>query len=265
MRAGPPQLEAHGVEVEIGGVRILRRADLTLDRGELVAIVGPNGAGKSTFVRAVSGLQPFSAGDVRWSGRVLPGLRGRELAHLRAFVPQRMPVPAGVGVREAVTIGRSSHLRPLRRLQGEDREAIEAAMERAGATPFAARPLTTLSGGEFQRVQIAIGLAQQAPVLIADEPTSQLDLGRDRDAAARPRRRGARGPARRPRPGAGDRGSRPGRGRLRRQDRRHRLARGGAHRRPPRRDLGRRRAPDGRGRTDRVAGGLAAGEGEEAR
>ncbi|HKO38185.1 MAG TPA: ABC transporter ATP-binding protein [Solirubrobacterales bacterium] len=165
------------MEVEIGGTPILRGADLTLDRGELVAIVGPNGAGKSTFVRAVSGLQPFAAGDVRWSGRVLPGLRGRELAHLRAFVPQRMPVPAGVEVREAVTIGRSSHLRPLRRLQGEDREAIEAAMERAGVTPFAARPLTTLSGGELQRVQIAIGLAQEAPVLIADEPTSQLDLG----------------------------------------------------------------------------------------
>ncbi|HEX7278224.1 MAG TPA: ABC transporter ATP-binding protein [Solirubrobacterales bacterium] len=177
MRTGPPELEAHGVEVEIGGTQILGGADLTLERGELVAIVGPNGAGKSTLVRAVSGLQPFSAGDVRWSGRVLPGLRGRELAHLRAFVPQRMPVPAGVEVREAVTIGRSSHLRPLRRLQGEDREAIEAAMERAGVTAFAARPLTTLSGGELQRVQIAIGLAQQAPVLIADEPTSQLDLG----------------------------------------------------------------------------------------
>jgi iron complex transport system ATP-binding protein len=177
MRSGPPQLEAHGVEVEIGGTPILRGADLTLDRGELVAIVGPNGAGKSTFVRAVSGLQPFTAGDVRWSGRVLPGLRGRELAHLRAFVPQRMPVPAGVEVREAVTIGRSSHLRRLRRLQGEDREAIEAAMERAGVTSFAARPLTTLSGGELQRVQIAIGLVQEAPVLIADEPTSQLDLG----------------------------------------------------------------------------------------
>jgi iron complex transport system ATP-binding protein len=176
-RIAAPQLEARGVEVEIGGAVILRGADLTLERGELVAVVGPNGAGKSTLVRAVSGLQPFSAGDVRWSGRVLPGLRGRELARLRAFVPQRMPVPAGVLVREAVTIGRSSHLRPLRRLQGEDREAIEAALDRAGVARFAERPLTTLSGGELQRVQIAIGLAQEAPVLIADEPTSQLDLG----------------------------------------------------------------------------------------
>ena len=172
-----PLMEAHGLEVEIAGAPILRGADLQIDAGELVAVVGPNGAGKSTLVRAVSGLQPYSAGDVRWTGRVLPGLRGRELARLRAFVPQRMPVPAGVIVREAVTIGRSSHLRPLRRLQGEDRDAIEAAMERAGVHRFAERQLSTLSGGELQRVQIAIGLAQETPVLIADEPTSQLDLG----------------------------------------------------------------------------------------
>ena len=176
-KAGAAPLEARGVEVEIGGTPILRGAELTLARGELVAIVGPNGAGKSTLVRAVSGLQGIAAGTVRWSGREVGEMRGRELARVRAFVPQRMPVPAGVTVREAVTIGRSSHLRPLRRLGGEDREGIERAMARAGAGRFAERPLTTLSGGELQRVQIAIGLAQEAPVLIADEPTSQLDLG----------------------------------------------------------------------------------------
>ncbi len=172
-----PLLKASGVEVEIGGTPILRGADLQLDGGQLVAVVGPNGAGKSTLVRAVSGLQATSGGTVLWSGRNVSEMRGRELARARAFVPQRMPVPVGVGVREAVTIGRSSHLRPLRRLTGEDRDAVAAAMERAGVAAFAERALTTLSGGELQRVQIAIGLAQEAPVLIADEPTSQLDLG----------------------------------------------------------------------------------------
>ncbi len=170
-------LEARGIEVEIGGTPILGGADLTVQHGELVAIVGPNGAGKSTLVRAVSGLQGISAGTALWSGREVGEMRGRELARVRAFVPQRMPVPAGVTVREAVTIGRSSHLRPLRRLSGEDRDGIEGAMARAGVTRFADRSLTTLSGGELQRVQIAIGLAQEAPMLIADEPTSQLDLG----------------------------------------------------------------------------------------
>ena len=172
-----PPLEASGVGVKIGDTQILEGADLRVDRGKLVAIVGPNGAGKSTLVRAVSGLQSRSAGSVRWSGRGLDEMRGRELARVRAFVPQRIPVPAGVTVREAVTIGRSSHLRPLRRLTGADRDGIEGSLDRAGVTRFAERSLTTLSGGELQRVQIAVGLAQEAPVLIADEPTSHLDLG----------------------------------------------------------------------------------------
>ncbi len=172
-----PLLDAQGIEVEIGGVPILRGADLRLERGRLVAVVGPNGAGKSTLVRAISGLQRLTAGSARWDGREVGDMRGRELAGLRAFVPQRMPVPAGITVREAVTIGRSARLRPLRRLTAADREGIERAMERARVTRFAERALTTLSGGEMQRVQIAIGLAQEAPVLIADEPTSQLDLG----------------------------------------------------------------------------------------
>jgi iron complex transport system ATP-binding protein len=172
-----PLLAAADVEVEIAGTPILRGADLVLWPGRLVAVVGPNGAGKSTLVRAVSGLQKPSGGEVLWQGRPLDGLRGRELSRLRAFVPQRMPVPAGITVREAVTIGRSSHLKMLGRLTGTDRAAIDASLERAGVGRFAERSLTTLSGGELQRVQIAIGLAQEAPVLIADEPTSQLDLG----------------------------------------------------------------------------------------
>ncbi|HEX3240400.1 MAG TPA: ABC transporter ATP-binding protein [Solirubrobacterales bacterium] len=174
---GVPLLEAEGVEVEIAGTPILTGADLRLERGELVAVVGPNGAGKSTLVRAVAGLQGLSGGTVLWGGRSLNGIRGRELSKLRAFVPQRMPVPAGITVKEAVTIGRSSHLRMLGRLTRTDHGAIAAAIERAGVTQFSERSLTTLSGGELQRVQIAIGLAQEAPVLIADEPTSQLDLG----------------------------------------------------------------------------------------
>lgn len=175
--AFPLPLEAYDVRVKIGGTPIVHGATLQVHPGELVAVVGPNGAGKSTLVRAACGLQRASAGVIAWSGREVGSLRGRELARLRAFVPQRMPVPAGVTVREAVTIGRSSQLRVLGRMTRADRDAIERAMARAEVGRFAERALVTLPGGELQRVQIAIGLAQEAPVLIADEPTSQLDLG----------------------------------------------------------------------------------------
>ncbi|MBS1845929.1 MAG: ABC transporter ATP-binding protein [Actinobacteria bacterium] len=182
--SAPLALEAYDVQVKIGGTPIVHDASFQVRPGELVAVVGPNGAGKSTLVRSVCGMQRPSAGAIAWLGTEIGALSGRELARLRAFVPQRMPVPAGVTVREAVTIGRSSQLRMLGRMTRADRDAIERAMARAEVGRFAERALTTLSGGELQRVQIAIGLAQEAPVLIADEPTSQLDLGATVEVAA---------------------------------------------------------------------------------
>jgi iron complex transport system ATP-binding protein len=170
-------LEARDVRVAIRGTEILRGADLELPAGSLVALVGPNGAGKSTFARAISGLQPLAGGRVVWDGTELPRLRHRRLAQLRAFVPQRPRVPEGITVRQAVGVGRAPHIRPLQRASRADRDAVERAMARAGVLEFSERMLTTLSGGELQRVQIAVALAQEAPVLIADEPASHLDLG----------------------------------------------------------------------------------------
>lgn len=172
-----PLIEARAVEVTIGGAEILKGVDLTLNGGELLAVVGPNGAGKSTLARAICGLRKPTGGSVRWSGRDLKDLKGRDLAKLRAFVPQRAQVPNGVSVLDAVSIGRSSHLKPFQSFTKEDREVIAESLARARMTGFEDRQLNTLSGGEMQRVQVAIGLAQGAPVLIADEPTAQLDLG----------------------------------------------------------------------------------------
>jgi iron complex transport system ATP-binding protein len=175
--AGERLLEASGVRVEIAGTAILEGVDLNLSRGELVAVVGPNGAGKSTFARAACGLQKVAGGKIEWGGRPIAELKGRELASLRAFIPQRPQVPAGVTVADAVSIGRSSHFGPFRGSSAEDREAIAAAQAKARVESLSDRLLTTLSGGELQRVQIAVALAQDAPALVADEPTAQLDLG----------------------------------------------------------------------------------------
>jgi len=178
-----PVLDARAVEVVIRGKPILHGADLAVGGGELVAVVGPNGAGKSTLVRACAGIQRTSGGSVRWAGEDVRQLAGRRLARLRAFVPQRSQVPAGLAVRAAVSVGRSPHIGPLRRAGQADRQAVERAMARVGVLELAERRLTTLSGGELQRVQIAVALAQEAPTLIADEPTSHLDLGATAEAA----------------------------------------------------------------------------------
>jgi ABC-type cobalamin/Fe3+-siderophores transport system ATPase subunit len=170
-------LEARDVRVTIGGTPILHGADIAVAQGELVAVVGPNGAGKSTLARATAGIQKMAGGEVLWDGQDVGKLRGRALARLRAFVPQRPRVPAGLTVLDAVRIGRSAHVGPLQRPTAADRAAADRAIERAGVGRFSDRMLTTLSGGELQRVQIAVGLAQEAPVLMADEPTSHLDLG----------------------------------------------------------------------------------------
>jgi len=170
-------LSVRDAVVSLGGTEILHGADLEALPGRLVAVVGPNGAGKSTLVRAAAGIQKMDSGTVRWNGADVAALRGRKLAKLRAFVPQRARVPEGVRVHEAVAIGRAPHLGPLSRPTRADHDAVDRAMLRAGVTAFADRRLTTLSGGELQRVQVAVALAQEAPALLADEPTSALDLG----------------------------------------------------------------------------------------
>lgn len=160
-----------------GGRAILRGARLRATPGRLVAVVGPNGAGKSTLVRAAAGIQPLAAGEVRWNDRPAKALGLRRLARIRAFLPQRPSVPAGVTVRDVVELGRAPHIGPLRRPSAADHDAVDRALERTDTAEFAQRRLATLSGGELQRVQIAIAIAQQTPALLADEPTSSLDLG----------------------------------------------------------------------------------------
>ena len=116
--------------VTIGEATILRDAVArALGRASSSRSSGPNGAGKSTLARAAAGIQKLAAGTVRWDGQEL---RGRQLARVRAFVPQRPRVPDGIVVREAVEIGRSPHIGPLRRATRADHDAVDRALERAG-------------------------------------------------------------------------------------------------------------------------------------
>lgn len=143
--------------------------------GELVSIIGPNGAGKSTLLRLLDGLERPASGEVRLGGRPLHELDHRERARSIAFVPQFLAHLPEVHVGDFVLGGRYAHLAGWGRRQAADRVAVAAALEACDATGLEGRLLANLSGGQRQRILIARALAQEAPVLLVDEPTSSLD------------------------------------------------------------------------------------------
>jgi iron complex transport system ATP-binding protein len=153
--------------------------DLTLDvaADEWVMLIGPNGAGKTSVLRALCGLLSFD-GDAWVDGRDVRALSRRELARMIAFVPQNPETPPELTVGEYVLLGRTPHLGYLATEGRRDRQAATRALERLDLLSFAERGLGSLSGGELQRAVLARALAQEAPVLLLDEPTTSLDLGR---------------------------------------------------------------------------------------
>jgi iron complex transport system ATP-binding protein len=171
-----PTLEARGVVIEAGGRRLLHGVDVALGAGELVGLVGPNGAGKSTLLRALTGMTPLAAGSVTLGGRPLAAIDRRERARHVAVVQQLPEAPRSMAVAELVLLGRYPHLGLLGRETARDRDYAAEAMRRAGCLAQAGRELGTLSGGERRRAFIARALAQEATLLLLDEPTAHLDV-----------------------------------------------------------------------------------------
>jgi len=166
---------AQGLTVELAGRLVLRDVSLALSPGHLVALVGPNGAGKTTLLRALAGLVP-SSGVVHVRGDALSSLSLRERARRFAYLPQGHLVHWPLPARNIVALGRYPHgVTDPARLTAKDAEAVLRAMQAADVMEFSERRVTELSGGERSRVALARVLAVEAPVILADEPTSSLD------------------------------------------------------------------------------------------
>jgi iron complex transport system ATP-binding protein len=160
-----------------GARRVGEGVTFALASGETLAVLGGNGAGKTTLFRTLLGLLPPQAGRIAVGGAALQTLEPRERARRLAYVPQQHVPAFGFSVLEAVLMGRAARLSAFARPGGADRAAALDALSRLGIAALAARPVTELSGGERQLVLVARALAQQAPVLILDEPTASLDFG----------------------------------------------------------------------------------------
>jgi iron complex transport system ATP-binding protein len=162
-------------------VPVLRGVSASVATGEWVGLIGPNGAGKSTLLRATAGLLPYG-GSITLGGDQVSALGRREVARRLAFVPQAPLLPPGMRVDEYVLLGRTAHLGPFGYEGPADLEAAGRALARLDLGPFSQRRLQTLSGGEQQRAVLCRALAQDAPLLLLDEPTTSLDLGRQQQA-----------------------------------------------------------------------------------
>ena len=169
-------LAAQNVEFAYNGHAVLSQIDLALEAGGLVALLGPNGSGKTTLLKILCGILSPRAGCVTLNGNNMKTYARRAVAQRIAMVPQELHVPFAFTAREMVLLGRTPYIRPLFGESARDHVAIDHALELTGTRAFAQRVFGELSGGEQQRVVIAMALAQEPQILLLDEPTVHLDI-----------------------------------------------------------------------------------------
>ena len=170
-----PLLRVQDFSFAYGEHEVLRRLTFAITPGEFVTIIGPNGAGKSTLLKCIMRVLPGGRGLIEVAGRPLATYRQAALARIISYVPQGLRGPLPWTVREFVMMGRYPYLHPLRSATPQDDAAVAQALALTGMAGFADRELGDLSGGERQTARIAAALAQEAGLLLLDEPATFLD------------------------------------------------------------------------------------------
>lgn len=167
-------LEIQNLSAGYDGGETLHGVSAAFRPGCLTAIIGPNGCGKTTLLKCAAGLKKPAGGEIRLDGTDYFALSPKEIARRVSYMPQSRGVPE-ISVRHLAEHGRYPYLSFGRELRAEDRAWVQQALERTGMAEKAGVPVSHLSGGERQRAYLAMMLAQQAGVLLLDEPTTYLD------------------------------------------------------------------------------------------
>jgi len=188
-----PLLEFAGTSFYYGDRLILDEINAVVSNSACIALVGPNGIGKTTLLRLAARTLSPASGEVRLLGQPLQRLKQSWIARSIALVPQNVDVPFAFTVEQIIEQGRTPFLSMFGGLQAADRAAIEEAMDLTDTRSLRGRIFNQLSGGERQRVKIALGLAQRPQLLLLDEPTQHLDIGRQLEMADLIRSLSARG------------------------------------------------------------------------
>jgi len=171
-----PLLEAQDLLLRVGARTLLQGMSFRLNAGEVWCLLGPNGSGKSTFLHTAVGLREPQGGALRLAGRALADWPADAAARTRSFLPQNFHDAFSASVLETVMLGRHPYLSRWQWEAGDERELARAALRAVDLAGFERRDVLTLSGGERQRVALAALIAQDAPLLLLDEPVSHLDL-----------------------------------------------------------------------------------------
>jgi iron complex transport system ATP-binding protein len=173
-----PILEFRNVSFSRGSRLVLDELSFSIEKREMVALLGPNGIGKTTLLQLACHLLLPASGEILLQDKPLDRWSRQQLPRCIALVPQQLEIPFDFRVEEIVAQGRVPYIPLFSHSTALDREAVEKAMQAVDILNLRHRYYSELSGGERQRVKIAIGLAQQPNIILLDEPTQHLDIGR---------------------------------------------------------------------------------------
>lgn len=187
-------IELHNVTAGYGSRAVVEDVNLTFPAGQVTVLLGPNGCGKTTLLKTALGLLPALGGEVTMDGRSIRGMTPAELARGAAYMAQSRSVP-NIQARRMVLHGRFPYLGFPRQYRKEDFAAVDLALAEAGAQDLADKPMPAMSGGQRQKIYLAMALAQDTPAIFMDEPTTWLDAKHQLEVMATARRLAAQGRA----------------------------------------------------------------------